>query len=128
MGTQASYDGRFVAIDHGNQFVSIWDASSGREVAAFSTVAAVARMVFSGDGTLFATGDARGGVMLWHTSGTCLGQVQHDEPISHLAFSPDSNYLAVASRDSALRVWIVAPSKLAESVSAKVSGPLAWRY
>jgi WD40 repeat protein len=124
VGTEISRDRRFAAIDHGKQLVSLWNAPAATEIVKFSTVAAVACMAFSGDGALFATGDARGGVMFWQTDGTFLGQVQHDEPISHLAFSPDGTFLAVASLDSALRVWIAAPSVLAENIRAKASGPL----
>ena len=105
--------------------VSLWNTPTAAEIVAFSTVAPVAQMAFSSSGALFATGDARGGVMLWQTNGTPLGQVKHDEPIARLAFSPDGNFLAVASMDSMLRVWIASPSSLATSVSENVSGPLS---
>lgn len=118
-------DGKMLAIDHGQQLVTIWNARSGTRIAAFSTVAAVDCMVFSLDGALFAAGDVRGGVMLCQSDGTLIGQMQHDEPISHLAFSPDRKFLAVASRDSVLRLWIASPAVLAEAVRAKVSAPLS---
>jgi len=122
--TEGSSDGRFVAIDHGKQLVSIWDAATEAEVVMFSTAAAVSLMVFSANGALFATGDARGGIMVWQTDGNFLQQMQHDEPISHLIFSRDGSYLAAASGDQTVRVWIAAPALLAERVKAKVSGPL----
>jgi WD40 repeat protein len=123
--TLVSPDRRFVAIDHGHQMVSLWRVSDAAEIVSFSTVAPVGQMAFSTDGTLFATGDGRGGVMLWHTDGRSLGQVQHDEPIAHLAFSPDGQFLAVASMDSALRVWIASPALLARLVGQRVGGPLS---
>jgi len=125
VGTRVSPDGRFVAVDHGQQLVSLWRTSDAAEVVSFSTVAAVAQMAFSPDGMLLATGDTRGGVMLWQTDGRSLGQVQHDEPIAHLAFSPDGQFLAVASMDSMLRVWIASPDLLARLVGQSVGGALS---
>jgi WD40 repeat protein len=124
ISTLASRDRRFVAIDHG-RLVSLWDASAGSEIVAFSTAADKAGMVFSPGGELFAAGDAPGGVRVYQTDGNHLANLQHEEPISHLAFSPDASCLAIASRDSAVRVWIVSPALLAESVKAKVTGPLS---
>jgi WD40 repeat protein len=63
--------------------------------------------------------------MLWQTDGRSLGQVQHDEPIAHLAFSPDGQFLAVASMDSMLRVWIASPDLLARLVGQSVGGALS---
>lgn len=124
-GALLGTDGRSLAIHHGNQLLSLWSASAPPIlVARFSTAGELTQWAFSRDGQLFASGDMRGVVMLWQTDGTALGQVQHDEPISYLAFSPDGRYLAVASVDSALRIWIVSPRLLAESVTAKASGPL----
>jgi WD40 repeat protein len=71
----ASGDGKIIAIDHGRQLVSLWNVPHGTEIVAFSTVAAVQCMAFSADGTLFSTGDARSGVMLWRSDGTPLGRV-----------------------------------------------------
>jgi len=92
---------------------------------AFSMLADVVKMAFSPGGELFASGDARGGAMVWQTDGIYLATLRHDEPISHLSFSPDAGYLAVASLDSAVRLWPVAPGLLVESVRAIVSGPLS---
>jgi WD40 repeat protein len=122
--TLVSSNGRFIAIDHGKQVVSLWNAPAAAEIVVFSTVAALTCKTFNADGTLFATGDARGGVMLWQTDGTSLGHMKHDEPIAQLAFSPDGDFLAIASMDSMLRVWIVSPSLLAAKVGEKVSGSL----
>ena len=122
--TLVSPNGRFIAIDHSKQVVSLWNAPAAAEIVVFSTVAALTCMTFNADGTLFATGDARGGVMLWQTDGTSLGHLKHDEPIAQLAFSPDGDFLAIASMDSMLRVWIASPSLLAAKVGEKVSGSL----
>jgi len=121
--TLASADGRFVAIDHGKQMVSLWTAA-GAQLVSFSTVGPVTTMAFNDRGTLLATGDARGAVMLCQTDGMSLGQFKHDEPISHLAFSPDGSFLAVASLDSMLRIWIASRTVLATMVGQRVSGPL----
>lgn len=123
--TLASPNGRFIAIDHGKQMISLWEKAAAAEIVVFSTAAALTCKTFNADGTLFATGDARGGVMLWQTDGTSLGHLKHDEPIAQLAFSPDGNFLAVASMDLALRVWMASPGLLVTKVSEKVSGSLS---
>ncbi len=66
------HDGKFVAIDHGKQLVSVWNTSAATEIVAFSMLADVVKMAFSPGGELFASGDARGGVMVWQTDGIYL--------------------------------------------------------
>jgi WD40 repeat protein len=104
--------------------VSLWDAAKAAEIVQYSNTADVMQMAFSPGGDLFASGDERGGILVWQTAGECIARLQHDEPISHLVFSPDGTRLAVASLDAAVRVWIVAPDALARAVQGRVSGPL----
>lgn len=114
-----SPDGRYIAV--GNTIgvwwydlstmtpVTLWDIGRG-------WINAVA---FSPNGKWLATGDGEGIVKVWDVrSGDCISQMQRDESkkkeqfmfntnlVSHLAFSPDSQYLTSSSElDYILYVW-----------------------
>ncbi|MDY7231368.1 AAA-like domain-containing protein [Hyalangium rubrum] len=85
--------------------------------------APVQAVALSGDGKLLATASSSlpdGGVTrgphtvrLWDTSsGKLLAQLEHEDTVRALAFSPDGSRLATASNDHAARLWDTSSGKL----------------
>ena len=114
-----SPDGRYIAV--GNT-IGVWwyDLSTMTPVALWDTRRGwISTVAFSPNGKWLATGDGEGIVKVWDVhSGDCISQMQRDELkkteqfmfntnlVSHLAFSPDGQYLASSSRwDYVLYVW-----------------------
>jgi WD40 repeat protein len=63
---------------------------------------------FSSDGTILATGDLEGNILLWNTAtGKPLGDplAGHDAEVLSLAFSPNGNLLASGSSDGSIVLW-----------------------
>jgi WD40 repeat protein len=64
--------------------------------------------VFSSDGTVLATGDLEGNIILWDTAaGKPLGDplAGHDAEVLSLAFSPDGDMLASGASDGSVVLW-----------------------
>lgn len=45
-----------------------------------------------------------------------VATMKHDEPITSVAFSPDNQHLATASRDQTVRIWEITSGKLVETI------------
>jgi WD40 repeat protein/DNA-binding HxlR family transcriptional regulator len=71
------------------------------------TLGIVFTIAFNLDGTLFATGDAEGGLRLWQKADTklLLNLEGHMGWVWAIAFSPDGQTLASCSSDKMIRVW-----------------------
>merc|ERR1711972_613513 len=69
---------------------------------------------FSADGSLCATGDARGDVRLWRVSDGSLAQVLrgHKGAVYTVKFSPDCRFVASGGADHSVRICRVADGKL----------------
>jgi WD40 repeat protein/tetratricopeptide (TPR) repeat protein len=112
----------------------LWDVSTGRERAAFTTSNRVYALSFSPDGGLLAAGSGRfqavgnvqtggvthaallpieGEVKLWDVAAgkerVTLGR--HSAGVRALAFSPDGRLLATASLDSIIKLWDLAAGR-----------------
>jgi hypothetical protein len=119
-GALASADGAWIGVRHQKQMVSLWNVPASEEVFNFSAPGDVSALAFSPGGTLFAAGDARGGITVWRTNGQILTSFQHRQPITRLAFRPDGTCLAAQSTDAAVRVWLVDSTLLGDRVRAKL--------
>ncbi len=114
-----SPNGRYIAV--GNT-IGVWwyDVSTMTPVTFWDTGRGwITAVAFSPNGKWIATGDGQGIVKVWDVhSGDCISQMQRDESkkmeqymfntnlVSHLVFSPNSQYLTSSSRwDYILYVW-----------------------
>ncbi len=73
----------------------------------------VKTIAFSPDGSLLATGDSRGDILLWQLTdyqpiATLTG---HTDSVNQIAFSPDGNLLASGSNDATARLWDIRSSQ-----------------
>jgi WD40 repeat protein len=139
-----SPDGRVVAIENGDQTLSLWEVASGKERTRFGqaqpaamappTAAFVVALnalprpagtptavAFSPDGRLLAGKGPGPSLRLWEVrTGTPLGQFKgHAGTVDVLAFAPDGKTLASGSSDTTILVWDVAglkrPSRAADA-------------
>jgi WD40 repeat protein len=89
--------------------VTIWDATTGEELAHCGTVArrGVDYLALSPNGKRIATDGGRGTIQLWDagTGRDLLTLRGHADRLTGLAFSPDGRRLASASSDRTIRVW-----------------------
>lgn len=119
-----SPDGKMLATGSLDMTVKLWDAASGKEIAALPANRQanfpVRFVVFSPDGRLLAAagGDKGnkppGNVLVWKTTTRKLQFVNegHIDAISSVAFSPDGRLLASAGGDSLIRLSASANGKI----------------
>jgi WD40 repeat protein/serine/threonine protein kinase len=107
-----SSDERFLAAAHGNGTVTVWDAKTGQELAAFAAhPASIPSVAFTPDARLFITGGEDGAAKLWDTAtwkelaalrGTLLG-------VHAVAVSRDGQRLITGSNArEAVKIWDLA--------------------
>lgn len=73
----------------------------------------VAKVSFSPDGSMLASGSWDNTVKLWSFSGELLHTLQgHKDSIWSVAFSPQGNILASASRDKTVKLWSLSGEEL----------------
>ena len=77
---------------------------------------------FSPDGTILASGDSRGRVMLFDVaSGRRIAELKaHKERCFGLAFSRDGMYLATVSWDRLVKIWDVETRQLITSLGIEL--------
>lgn len=104
-----SPDGFTLATGHYDGLVRLWDLREGTLLLEWDTGAVVQSITFSPDGRVVATGSSYENtlVRLWSAgSGVILRELAgHTKGVTHLEFSPDSQFLVSASYDGMVRVW-----------------------
>ncbi len=104
-----SPDGKIIATGGEDNAVRLWEASTGREIAAFREhIGKVQAMAFSPDGkTLAAAGDQDVIIRLWDVGqrkirATLQG---HKGPVVSISFAPDGATLASCAQDNTFKFW-----------------------
>ncbi|WP_228049898.1 NACHT domain-containing protein [Tychonema sp. LEGE 06208] len=103
-----SPDGQLLATGDTDGVVSLWEASSGREILTCKGHTNVVESVaFSPDGEILASGSYENTIKLWDVkTGECLKVLQgHTEAVMSVTFNPDGNILASGSFDRTIRLW-----------------------
>lgn len=101
-----SPDGTRIATAGNDQQMKIWDAASGRLLAALAHTRAVTFAAFSPDGACIVSTCADGHARIWQgDEARCL---PHDDTVSHAAFHRDGRRVVTASKDQTARMWDVA--------------------
>ena len=87
---------------------TIYDATTGREVASFRGPDQAVAVAFAPDGRRLATGHRDATLKVWDgpTGRELLSVKGHSAFIRRVAFSPDGRRLATASADGTLRLWL----------------------
>ena len=120
-----SPDGQHVATRSDDSTVRLWDAASGKEIAAFNLASRVkgdldflrilmpqSTVVFSRDGRWILTPSQNDTATLWNVvTGTVTVLKGHAKLVIGAAFSPDGQRVVTASDDNTARVWDAATGK-----------------
>jgi WD40 repeat protein len=124
-----SPDGTRVVTTNGDKLPKLWDAATGKLVAALEGhTARVYRAYFTPDGKVFGTIGTNGVVNLWDTAtGRLVSTIgrERKESIYGLKFSPDSR-LAATFLEGGTHLWEVATGKLVHTLSTKKAEDVAF--
>jgi WD40 repeat protein len=115
-----SPDGRWLCALHDRRIFSVWDLQNMKETVNMTATEEPIIVAFSATSELIAVGDERGNVIVCAVRGSQIARFKHAEPILGMLFSPDDRYLAVASVDTALRLWPVS----VDAVKSQIQTPL----
>lgn len=126
-----SPDGKYLAVTSSQgiyygspskQLVSLWNVLEGREIAKLQHSNPITEFIFSPDSKYIATTsrvgqeqekqERLGIVKIWDTeTGREVSQIQQEDRINNMTFSPRGEYLLTGSSDGTARFWSVVSGK-----------------
>lgn len=111
-GLAYSPDGRMIAAIGAGRALSLWDATTGKELRQFPNINQPIGLTFSPDGKMIATTD-NPFCYLWDVAtGKEVRRLKgHQNVVQGVAFSPDGVRVATAGSDGTLRLWDPATGK-----------------
>lgn len=89
----------------GKGVVQIWDAQTGKQMAALQHDKTVWTAAFNYTGTLVVSASADHTARVWEPTGGKTLVLQHADEVNFAAFSPDSKWIVTASDDQTAQVW-----------------------
>ena len=117
-------DGRRLAVASDDGDVTIWDATTGRELARLRAHARGATAVaWNPDGTRLASGGEDALIRIWDAASfnsvaTLRG---HRDMVRCLDWRPDGKWLASGSQDRSVRIWDLASGSVVQNLTTKGS-------
>ena len=112
-----------VVTGSSDRTIRLWNSADGSEQAAIEManneqLGRINQVVFSPDGSVFASGDSDGNIILWDAANnTPLAQMTAQGAVNDLVFSPDGSQLVSISSEQAVHLWDAATgSELAAGV------------
>jgi WD40 repeat protein len=118
---QYSPDGRYFAVGHTKNEISIWQVSDGQQISICKGHTNwVQSIAFSLDGEFLASGSEDGSIKLWEVqSGACLETfLGHNNKVLAIAFSPDGDTLASGGGDHTIKFWNVHNGQCLKTLAA----------
>lgn len=106
-----SPDGTLVSAT--NSAIRLWNTNDGSLITEITeigdkAVSRINRVVFSPDGSVFATGDGDGNILIWDTASQAIKtEIKTTGGIDDLTFSPDGSQLASINRRYVVQLWDV---------------------
>ncbi|QPC83676.1 WD40 repeat domain-containing protein [Phototrophicus methaneseepsis] len=100
-----------VVTGSGDRTIRLWNSADGTEIANISTLedeqlGRINQVIFSPDGSLFASGDSNGNIVVWDTeSQTPLAKMTAQGPVNDLMFSADGTQLLSVSDEQYVYLW-----------------------
>lgn len=95
----------------GDSTIRLWNSADGTEIANISTIedeplGRINQVIFSPDGSLFASGDSNGNIIVWDAaSQTPQAQMTVQGAVNDLRFSPDGSQLVSVSDEQYVHLW-----------------------
>lgn len=129
-----SQDGNLVAISGANGLLQLWDRETGSSLLLPGHEGDYTRVTFSPNNEYLASADTDGVIYLWDVT-TLRDALQagsldnpkeplepktlqgHQDAINAIQFSSDSRYLASASRDDTVRIWLTTDGALLDTIA-----------
>lgn len=109
-GNRVATDGRWLAVNASARVIQVWSLSHPPQTNSLSFAGEICAVAFSPDGRRLAAANLAGTVKVWEVPRfrEPKGFQAHAQPVSALAFSPDSQCLATAGDgDQAIKLWDV---------------------
>lgn len=106
-----SADGRWMVTSSWDNTARLWESESGREVARLAEPAGVSETAFRDQGTRLVTLSLDHNAQIWEPPPHQGDLLQHDGPVTAVAFSRDGKWLGTASHDRTARLWDTATGR-----------------
>jgi len=97
-------DGSVLAVSAYDGTAHLWDTHSAEKRLTLTSEKAIKQIMFNPDNSLIATSSDKS-VTLWNSDGEQKFVFERQGVITHINFSPDGQYIAVASRDNSATLW-----------------------
>lgn len=121
-----SSGGQVVATASVDGMVRVWEAATGRRLAAPpGHTSPVLGLAFSSGGRSLVTADERGIARIWALpGGEELATVSNDSgPVRLVSFAPDDGHVLIV-QPTVVRLWVVAPRRTAEAWAFRPAGQI----
>jgi WD40 repeat protein len=121
-----SGDARLIAAAVDNHTAAVWEAATRKRVQTVRTAGVVSSVALTRDGKYVAVADNGGRtVSITEVGGGEIARLPHEGYVKAAAFDPSGRYLATATTDGEVMVWMWRPADLVARVCATLPPDVA---